>query len=204
MKLIGIIGNIGAGKSYISNIIEKEGHYVYNVDDHLNFLQETDSWLMEEIANKFGYDIYDNNKLNRKQLAKIVFNNPTALTQLESMVKGPILSDLFNTAYKVQYDGKFDVMFIENAMMISSGMYKYMDNLIFVKAPKEIRKSRVMEFRNYSATEFDIRNDRQLSVTQIQRILEKDNILSISLDTNRSKLQIEKLTKLILKLNFNL
>ena len=45
MKLVGITGSIGAGKSYIGNLIGELGGYVYNMDDHVKYLQETDPWL---------------------------------------------------------------------------------------------------------------------------------------------------------------
>jgi dephospho-CoA kinase len=62
MKVIGVTGNIGAGKSFICKKLEELGAYIYPMDDHVKLLQETDPWVIMEMKQLFGDDIYTDEK----------------------------------------------------------------------------------------------------------------------------------------------
>jgi len=162
MKLVGITGSIGAGKSYIGNLIGELGGYVYNMDDHVKYLQETDPWLREEMIEMFGADIYTDEGLDRKKVGSIIFQDPAKLKKIEDMIRGPIEKDLYCTAYHVKHTLKYNVMFIENAILYETGQYKRMDHVLMVNAPQKLRMERVTEKRGMSEEDFKQRDAIQI------------------------------------------
>ena len=82
IMIIGITGKSGAGKSYLSDILSQELDLIHvNIDKishEVLAFPETISFLKKEFENI----IFENNKLNRKKLGEIVFNNPQKLQLL--------------------------------------------------------------------------------------------------------------------------
>ena len=74
MKLIGITGGIGSGKSTIAKVFMSIGYPVYNSDTRAKELINSNEKLINSIKLSFGNDIYNSNGLDRKKMASIVFN----------------------------------------------------------------------------------------------------------------------------------
>ena len=84
MKIIGLTGGIGSGKSSILNLFKKKNISCFNTDIISKKLMDNE--LKEKIKTLFGTDIYKNEELNRKKISKIVFNDIEKLNKLNSIV----------------------------------------------------------------------------------------------------------------------
>ncbi|MGB3076385.1 MAG: dephospho-CoA kinase, partial [Chitinophagales bacterium] len=85
MLKIGITGGIGTGKTTVCHIFETLGIPVFYADDESKKMLEEDEEIAHSIKNVFGEDIYHEEKLDKKALAAIVFNNPEKLAALNSI-----------------------------------------------------------------------------------------------------------------------
>jgi len=83
MKIIGITGGIGSGKTTITKYIESLGYPVYIADDEAKKLLDTKE-VVNEIRNTFGEEIIENNLVDKKKLANFVFGNENKLKQLNT------------------------------------------------------------------------------------------------------------------------
>jgi len=81
MKIIGITGGIGSGKTTITKYIESLGYPVYIADDQAKNLLDTEE-VVNEIRNVFGEEIIENNLVDKKKLATFVFGNENNLKKL--------------------------------------------------------------------------------------------------------------------------
>lgn len=116
MIKVGITGNIGAGKSYIGDLLLKLGAYVYPMDDHIKFLEDIDPWLIENIEHHFGKDIYTDKGLNRKNL----------LTSSSTMIKRMYLlfdALLYKKGFVAPKDFIRQFENIDTPRLIYSGLY---------------------------------------------------------------------------------
>ena len=76
MKIIGLTGGIGAGKSTVTEILIKEGYPVIDADRISRKITEKGSPVLEKIAGVFGNDmILPGGELDRKKLASLVFSD---------------------------------------------------------------------------------------------------------------------------------
>lgn len=142
MKRVGITGGIGSGKSTIAKVFEVLGAPVFKADDEGKKALNEDPELIEAVKERFGSDIYGPEGVDRKALARIVFNDPGELEALNGMVH-PRVRERFHEWCKEREEEPYVVE--EAAILIESGGYREMDHLILVTAPEELRVQRVVE-----------------------------------------------------------
>jgi dephospho-CoA kinase len=145
MLKIGITGNIGSGKSVVSKIFAQLGIPVYNADDAAKKLLDTDKKLVDQLKKEFGENLFENNKLKRKELASIVFKNKDALTKLNGLVH-PAVKKHFEKWVESNEDATYIIK--EAAILFEAGADKPLDYVIVVTAPEEIRIRRVVKRDN--------------------------------------------------------
>ncbi|WP_348823302.1 dephospho-CoA kinase [Flavobacterium aestuarii] len=140
VKIIGLTGGIGSGKTTVANEFASHGVPVYITDQEAKKIMQSDSVLCR-VRDEFGDSIFENNVLIRERLSEIVFNNPQKLALLNSIVHPAVkqhfkkwLSEFQNISYIIY----------ESAILFESGSYKDCDFIINVVAPLEIRIQRVI------------------------------------------------------------
>ena len=144
MLRIGITGGIGSGKSIASRLFHALGVPVYDADTRARWVMENDKALQIELLAAFGADTYDaGGRLNRAALASTVFNSPTRLAQLNSLVHPHVGTDFERWAAAQQQTGHAYVL-KEAALLFESGSYKQLDRIITVFAPLAVRAARVL------------------------------------------------------------
>ena len=141
MKIIGLTGGIGSGKSKVLNEFKSLGVPCYEADTVAKKLMANDRDLSIQIKGIFGIDVYCGNKLDSHKLANLVFNDKTKLAALNAIVHPRVASDfkLFATKQKGPYVIK------EAAILIESGAYKNFDSIILVTAPTSVKLNRVIK-----------------------------------------------------------
>lgn len=99
INAIAITGGIGSGKSTACNLLRLYGYSIIDVDSisHSKLDESAD-----EIISIFGEKIVENNKINRKKLGSIVFNNKIKLAQLESILHPKIRNEVEAQAKKLE------------------------------------------------------------------------------------------------------
>lgn len=158
MLKIGLTGGIGSGKSTVAKIFEILGIPVYYADDAAKKLMNEDEELRQKIQQLFGSDIYSNGKLNRKQLAGIVFNAPDKLEQLNAIVHPATINDA--NAWMHKQRSPYTIK--EAALIFESGAFEMLDYVIGVYAPAPLRIQRVMQRDNTGREEIMARMSRQM------------------------------------------
>lgn len=164
IKQVGITGGIGAGKSFVAKLFEKIGIAVYDADKNAKLLMNSHPEIKSKIIELFGKEAYTNQELNRKFIAKQVFNNKNLLEKLNQIVHPRVFQhyeDWYGNLLKNNYEHRFCLK--EAAILIESGSYKQMDNIILVYAPKILRLNRTMKRDNANKTEIFARMNKQIS-----------------------------------------
>ena len=140
-KIIGLTGGIGSGKTTIAKYFQSFGIPVYIADDEARKIMQSPE-IIVAVKNVFGDEVFENEKLNREELAKIVFNNPEKLEKLNNIVH-PAVKKHFEY-WLLQHTAAPYVIY-ETAILFESGRYKDCDLIITVIAPLDTRIQRVIE-----------------------------------------------------------
>lgn len=142
-KIIGITGGMGTGKSTVCEIFNSLGILIYNADSRAKFLMENNASLIQEIKFNFGEKVYDDkNKLNKKLMSELVFDNESKLLLLNSLVHPVVFADFKEWLIKHELHS---YVIKEAAIMFESGSNKENDFNIVVSSPLELRINRIMK-----------------------------------------------------------
>jgi len=153
MLLIGITGGIGSGKSHISRFIKTLDFPVYDSDTRAKQLVQRQD-LKRQIQGIFGKKAYINNNYNSKYIASVVFNNEELLNELNQIIHPEVQKDFHTFVHVKQRDGA-SAIFKESALLVETGVYRNLDKLLLVTAPKEVRKKRVLRRKGMNEAKFE-------------------------------------------------
>lgn len=148
MKVVGLTGGIGSGKTTVARMFEEQGIPVYYADDEAKKLMNSSDVIRRKLISAFGKDSFREGKLNRPYLAEQVFNDKKKLEMINSIVHPEVDKHFKN--WISQQDGKTVIQ--ENAILFESGKEDLFDVVITVTAPREVRIRRVMH-RDQSSEE---------------------------------------------------
>ena len=87
MRVIGLTGGIGTGKSQVARILEELDAVVINADvlGHLTYKPNTETW--QQLVDAFGTEVVGpEGEIDRKRLGRIVFSDPGAKAKLDAIV----------------------------------------------------------------------------------------------------------------------
>lgn len=191
MKIIGITGGIGSGKTTITKYIESLGYPVYIADDEAKKLLDTKE-VVNEIRNTFGEEIIENNLVDKKKLATFVFGNENKLKQLNEIVHPKVRQHFIK--WLKQWDKPFVVK--EAAILFESGAYKDCDFTILVTAPEDVRIDRVIKRDNTNKEDVIKRIRSQWSDEDKAKL--SDFVIQ-NVDLEQSKKEIDEIIKKIEK-----
>lgn len=144
MRLIGLTGGIGSGKSTVAKMFAALGVPVYNSDAEAKLLMGNSKKVKKAIIELFGDEAYLEGVLNRDFIAKKVFSDKELLKQLNAIVH-PAVKDHFESWVEKQ---KYPYVIQEAAIIFENGLQDRYDAVVLVAAPKETRLQRVMERDN--------------------------------------------------------
>ena len=141
MKIVGLTGGIGSGKSAVLSVFSSLGVPCYQSDSSAKKLMHQDSELINQIKALFGDDLYEGEKLNRGKLAEVVFADKSKLESLNAIVHPRVKEDfqLFLSQQNADYVIK------EAAILFETGGAEDCDVTILVTAPEDLRIERVMK-----------------------------------------------------------
>jgi dephospho-CoA kinase len=159
MLKVGLTGNIGSGKSVVSNIFETLKIPVYRSDEEAKLILEKPE-IIQHLVQLFTSAILDTNgKVERRKLASIVFNDSEKLSMLNGVIHPAVLGE-FRSWVEIQNKAPYVIM--ESAILFETGYDKLFDKIIVVTAPEDIRIQRVMKRDHVSKDEVAIRIHNQM------------------------------------------
>lgn len=144
IRIIGITGPSGSGKSLLSEHLSRKGFPSIDADDVYHSLLVPPSECLSALRSVFGDEIFaEDETLNRKALSEIVFSNPEKLTLLNQTVLGFVLTKIRTQISTYEALGHASVI-VDAPTLIESGFHNECDAVISVLAEPSIRISRIM------------------------------------------------------------
>lgn len=165
VKIIGITGGIGSGKSTVSKFIEEAGFPVYYSDVRAKTIVNDDAELQKKIKELLGENSYDDNGFyNRRYVGEIIFKDDQLRLQLNALI---------HPAVKINFENwiseqKTPFIFKETALLFELKLNESCYKSILVTADDNIRIKRVMDR--------DGKTYREVEAVMNKQMPEKDKI----------------------------
>jgi len=140
MKILGLTGGIGSGKSTVSRLLNVMGIPVYVADTESKRITELSPDIRAKLTERFGAELYAAGKLNKALLASLIFENETNRIYVNSVIHPAVMSDF--ERWKTQQIPA-PVVVIETAILFEANLSGSVDISVTVAAPEELRIRRV-------------------------------------------------------------
>lgn len=164
MKIIGITGGVGSGKSQVLSYMQETFSAVVCQADHIAWkLQEPGQKCYEDIIRFFGKDILnDDETINRKKLGQIVFASQDKLLQLNKIMHPAVKDYIFDLI--AEEKRKNTACFVlEAALLLEENYGQICDELWYIYCQEDVRRKRLKESREYTDDKINAIMSTQLS-----------------------------------------
>ena len=151
MKVIGITGGIGSGKSRILDYVEACHHArVLKTDEVAHRLQEPGYSCYDEIVRVFGTEILDGDgRMNRTALGNLVFSDAEKLKKLNAIMH-PAVKQYVREEIERARKEEVSIFLLESALLMEDHYEEMCDELWYIFVERQIRLARLKESRPLS------------------------------------------------------
>ena len=159
MKVVGLTGGIGSGKTTVASMFLDLGVPVYIADIEAKKLTNTSKVIRKKIIALLGKNSYLKTEINKKYVADMIFNDDELLKKVNKIIHSKVAHH-----FKKWVDKQNGVYCIkETAILFESASYKLCDYTILITSPKEERLKRVKNRDQLTRKEIENRMNHQWS-----------------------------------------
>lgn len=142
MKIIGLTGSIGMGKSTTAAMFREAGIPVYDADAEVHKAYDVGGAAVEPVGAAFPGVVKDG-KVDREELRKRVLGDPEALKVLNGIVH-PIVGRARTRVFEEAEAMGADMVILDVPLIFETGGEKNMHKVIVVSAPADVQRERVL------------------------------------------------------------
>jgi len=192
MKIIGLTGGIGSGKTTVANFFSQYKNVViYIADIEAKKLMNSSEVIKQKIIQNFGNESFIDGRLNREHIASIVFKNKEELSKLNAIVH-PEVKKHFQNFIKINNQKEYIVY--ENAILFESGSNLLCDLVITVFADQNTKIKRVI-VRDKSAKKEVL--DRMKNQSNDTKKMLQSNYIIFNNNLEKTKLQVHRIHNIL-------
>ncbi len=165
MKIIGITGGVGSGKSMLLQYIKE--HYnccILLADDVANKLKEPGEVCYEPIVTLLGRDcVGADGQIRRDKMAERIFSDKELLKRVNELIHPAVKDYIIKKIEQEKEKGETDFFFLEAALLIEGGYETIVEEMWYIYTDEAVRRARLKAGRNYSDEKIDSILKSQLS-----------------------------------------
>jgi dephospho-CoA kinase len=194
--VIGIIGGIGSGKSFVAKLFGELGCLVIGSDDQVSAAYR-DPTVLATLRSWWGDDDKaPDGSLDRRAVAQRVFNDPQQLKRLEGLIHPLVNAARVKVMERAEDDPAVRAFVWDTPLLLETGLNRQCDTLVFVEAPEAVRQARVRENRGWEPSELARREKSQWPLDKKRQI--SDYVVSNTADAGFARGQVSDVLSRIL------
>ena len=154
MKVIGITGGVGAGKSTVLDIIKKKCNcHILLADLAAHEVKKKGQVCYDELVDLLGDKVLmPDGEIDKSAMAQMIFsdNSDELLKKVNAIIHPRVKEYIINTIEEYRTAGLVDYFFVEAALLIEEGYRDICDELWYIYADDHVRAERLRQSRNYT------------------------------------------------------
>ena len=164
MKVIGITGGVGAGKSAIlAYIKEKYNCRILLADEAAHLVKEPGQPCYEKLVKLLSRDILNGDgTINKQKMAEKIFASELLRLEVNHIIHPAVKELILNAIAEERKKEQYDFFFLEAALLIEDGYLEIVDEMWYIYAREEVRRQRLKTTRKYSDEKIDAIMESQL------------------------------------------
>lgn len=203
MKIIGITGGVGAGKSTVLDIIRKSCNcHILLADEAAHEVKKKGQVCYEELIRLLGQDILkEDGEIDRGRMAEAIFapGNEDLLKKVNDIIHPRVREYILKSIEEYRVSGEVSFFFLEAALLIENGYRDICDELWYIYADEQVRAERLRVSRGYSEEKTRSIMDKQNDDMTFRKFC--DHVIENNGDLEITKKQIRELLSDGSKLN---
>ncbi|MBP2673390.1 MAG: dephospho-coenzyme kinase [Deltaproteobacteria bacterium] len=196
MRVFGLTGNFGSGKSTVASMFLRAGIPVLDADRISREVTAPGGSAYPAVVREFGRRILlPDGSIDRGKLAEIVFADPGRRARLEAITHPAILEAMKAALEDLSRDG-YRAAVVEAALIHESGRKGLFDAVIFVRCDEETQLRRVMARDGVSRERATLRLRAQMGAEA--KAARSDHVIDNSGSPEETRAQVERLARILL------
>ena len=160
MKLIGLTGAIGSGKSSVSALFARKGAIIIDGDGIAKQLQQKGSATLQKMVDEFGDILLENGELDRAKVAQLVFGDADLLKRLNAIMHPAISAEILR---QIEANLTTDNVVVLDMPLLVENPREGLSGLVVVDVDPEVAITRLVQFRNMNEDDAQRRMASQAS-----------------------------------------
>lgn len=191
MKIIGITGGVGAGKSSVLDYIGANYDCeIVTADDIANEIKEPGEECYEAIVRLLGDSVLDaDGYIDKKKMADAIYADNKLREEVNAIIHPAVIARIKEKGDAARRKGRPRFFFIEAALLIECGFNDYVDEMWYIYADMNVRRERLKSSRGYSDAKIDGIMASQLSDEEFKK--HSDTVIDNSGDMEITAHQID-------------
>lgn len=171
MKVIGITGGVGAGKSEILSYLNEHCNCRILMADRLaEELEQPGQVCYDQLLALLGREILqEDGRIDRKKMAARIFADKSLLEAVNAMIHPAVKQAILQIIRDEREAARLDYLFIEAALLIEDGYAEIVDELWYIHTEEKVRRQRLKASRGYTDEKIDSILREQLSEEEFYR-----------------------------------
>ncbi|HSK29713.1 MAG TPA: dephospho-CoA kinase [Candidatus Limnocylindria bacterium] len=189
MRLVGLTGGIASGKSTVAKILESLGTAIVNADTLAREVVEPGREAWKDIVATFGTEILQpDQSIDRQKLRAIIFNNPDARRELESIIH-PRVRALAEQRIRESTAAGYSVIVYEVPLLFEGNLHEWLRPVILVACDIETQLERLQRRDGLDRAQAQKHIDAQMSLEEKRRLA--DYVIENNGNLDELKIQVE-------------
>lgn len=187
MKLIGLTGAIGSGKSSVSALFARKGAIIIDGDGIAKQLQQKGSATLQKMVDEFGDILLETGELDRAKVAQLVFGDADLLKRLNAIMHPAISAEILR---QIEANTATDNVVVLDMPLLVENPREGMSGLVVVDVDPEVAISRLVQFRNMN--EDDARRRMASQASREDRLKVADRVIDNSGNPDALDAQVDE------------
>ena len=201
--VVGLTGQTGAGKTTVSDYLKENGVTIIDADHIAREVVESGSACIADIALEFGCEYINmDGTLNRKKMAKTVFTDKAKLKKLNALIFPYIIDSIRTRTAQLRREQQ-GIIVLDAPTLFESGADRECDYVVFITAPRQLRRERIIRRDRLTEEEADQRinaqHDEEYYKSRSWQVLENDG--SVDELKNQTSMLLSRLETLLEQTN---
>ncbi len=149
MKLVGLTGGVGSGKSTVAEMLRELGADVVDADQATHAVYEPGSPGYGAVVREFGLDFVREGSIDRAKLGNLVFSDVDARRRLNAIVH-PLVREWMAKRTAEAVERGADVVVQDVPLLFENSLEKLFSSVVLVYVPEELQVKRLVAGRGFT------------------------------------------------------
>jgi dephospho-CoA kinase len=190
VKLIGLTGGVGSGKSTVADMLRELGAEVVDADEASHAVYEPDTPGFAAVVREFGDDFVRDGRIDRQRLGTLVFGDADARHRLNAIVH-PLVREWMaaRTAEAAMRGAKVVIQVVP--LLFENGLERLFSTIVLVYVPEELQVERLVKGRGLTPERAKAMIAAQMPIDEKRRLVH--HVIDNSGSMEKTRAQVDQL-----------